>query len=82
MNTEQASKQTMWEPTRQATGKADGVGEVSETRTRRSHRGSGGSTYETWSVGNKGSLLRRKVRPSNDDPARGSVGGNRWRMGP
>ena len=41
------------------TGKADAAGEASETRTRRFHRGSGGSTHGREPVRNKGSLLRR-----------------------
>ncbi|MCW2352678.1 ABC-type sugar transport system ATPase subunit [Bradyrhizobium elkanii] len=59
------------------------LGEASEKSTPGSHRGSGGSTRGTWTVGNKGSLPSRKdANPDNDEPVRASVGGGRWRMGP
>jgi hypothetical protein len=60
------------------------TGEASEIRNRGSYRGNGGGTHGTWTVRKKGSLSpwKRPRAESNDESARTSVGGFRWRMGP
>ena len=84
VNTEQASKEPISEPTRRNNGGGRATGEAGEIRSRGSYRGNGGSTHGTWTVRNKGSLSPRKRRraESNDQSVRTSVGGFRWRMGP
>src|SRR6267143_2211392 len=72
------------EPTRRNNGGGRATGEASEIRNRGSYRGNGGSTHGTWTVRNKGSLSpwKRPRAESNEESARTSVGGFRWRMAP
>jgi hypothetical protein len=75
MNTEQASKCRRGSRLAITTRKADAVGEASEARIRRFHRGSGDSTQSSDQSCNKGSPWRCPAgKPGNDDPVRGGIG--------
>jgi hypothetical protein len=83
VNIEQAPKKSMWDRPAILTGKAAVVGEASEKRSRRSHRGSDGSTHGHEQCATREVCGRGKNRQlrANGEPARASVGERRWRMG-
>lgn len=88
VNTEQAPKMPMRKSTRHNNGEDRRREGRDETCTSRFRRGSGGGMHGQDSTCNKGSLPRGRGRPElsgrsgNGEPARASVGWDRWRMGP
>jgi hypothetical protein len=81
VNTEQAPKPSRRKPTRHNNGEGRRRRRRDEKSILRFRRGSGGSTYGTDSMCNKGSLPGCPCR-GNAKPVRASGGSGRWRMGP